>query len=520
MSKQLAPWKAINALLWGLLVLLNCTAVTVFAAPWGVVNVYMEESADYSTITVSHHDQFALHKVLANIPIRYAIEFEEYPGKTANTDQQWASRVTPLIQQAFRSWPSQVTSFIKTSGRQQEFQDIQSLLAQHTPILIQTDTQQADIVFHFANYKGAAFNYNPQNLQEQKQIRLPNPAYFGQQEFNKLPNFLLHEVGHYYGLGDRYQEGIWGNSPTYSSTGDTDSDSIMASSLGTQLTCDDVDGFINLIDITFFLNRHTYSPRAQKGWTSFCSPHKMYTQAKELNRAAFYNGESIYYYNADGSVRKKQGTNINIYYNPFAQVRVLAGPFTGTQSIPDEKLTMQTLFDYTELATRARIVGKTTVANLTFLQFEAQRTRPHQWDFILDYQRAFSGAPQRRQQHFMVQQGRNNTCRVQSTQYGSYLTHPQVDVNLGKGSLQANAHTQIDASEWKLQAKGSVNQLTINLSNANVSQNIVFKDGELFFPNEEDLDFNLSFRVTDTIRMLQKYMQESQSLCNYVNALP
>jgi len=95
--------------------------------------------------------------------------------------------------------------------------------------------------------------------------RITNPAlranYANEHE---VIGVLVHELGHFYGLGDQYREGVENASLTHSTSDRIDgTDSIMSS--GYDLRCDDVDGFINLIDFALFKRQGSYSARAKQG---------------------------------------------------------------------------------------------------------------------------------------------------------------------------------------------------------------------------------------------------------------
>ena len=490
------------------------------AAPWGIVDAYVEESPDYSTITSSNHMHFALHKFLTDTPIRYAIHFDEYPGQTPDTDLQWEQQVMPLIEQAFASWPQQTLAFVENAGRKKEFKDIFPLLKRHNARLERTTTQQADILFDFSNYKGAALSFNTQNLQEQKRLRLPNPAYFGEEEMKKIPVFLLHEVGHYYGLGDRYQEGISGNSPTYSSTGDTDSNSIMASSLGTQLTCDDVDGFINLLDITLFLNRHQYSPRAKKGWASFCSRDKMYAQAKELNRAALFDGNYIYRFNVDGTVKSKKEARVNALYNPFAETHATRGSFNAVQYFSSTEYTMNTEINYTHWADQKTITAKTSVANLDYLHAQVTHQLPNKWHISFNYLRDARGAKDNKQYNFSLQH-MPQACKVTASKYIGETEQLQAALGAGTGQLTAKANLRDGGNLFEMELSGTLEQTRYQVTVGNDVYKGIFKDNQFFLENEEDwdLDTDIAMPLFEGTSYVHRFLKTAQSLCRYTAAV-
>ncbi|MBR5609735.1 MAG: hypothetical protein IKW63_05755 [Elusimicrobiaceae bacterium] len=85
---------------------------------------------------------------------------------------------------------------------------------------------------------------------------------------------MQHELGHTLGLGDLYKEAVNNsyNSRLYTTNKiipGPQTLAIMSREVG--LTCDDMDGLINLLDHYFADSRLKNSVRRQKGWLSLCS---------------------------------------------------------------------------------------------------------------------------------------------------------------------------------------------------------------------------------------------------------
>ena len=353
-------------------------------APWGFVSEYQPKSVTEQGESIKNYKYYAIYKVITKQPIKYAITFAEYKDQSPIDDAIWEKYAYEKINKAFNIWIKDTLAIINKSGRAAEFKDITDILNKSKVDLQKVKIEDADIVFEFVNYKGARFVFNKGDVSLRKYIQVPNPAYFDKKEHKKLDNLLLHEIGHYYGLGDRYQEGISGSSPENSTTGDTDSDTVMASNIGTRLSCDDAEGFINLIDITLFFMNGKYLPRAEKGWNGICKNNKQYLQAREINREDFFDGNYIYTYNADGTVKSKhEAVYPGKYYMPFTETDVLNKPFTGIQKIYSADKDTYTVFDYTNLK-QGYFSGYTQFANLRVLDFKALY-RNKSWNIIFNY---------------------------------------------------------------------------------------------------------------------------------------
>ena len=91
------------------------------------------------------------------------------------------------------------------------------------------------------------------------------------------------------------------------------------------ITCDDKDGFINLIDLRLSQrNRGRFSERARNGWWSLCKKTKnFYQEAKTHNRVedivTLDDGRKrITQYDKKGNVvRHSEGISLSFDYNPF-----------------------------------------------------------------------------------------------------------------------------------------------------------------------------------------------------------
>ena len=489
-------------------------------APWGLVSEYGEQDPEDANFSNTDYVYFATHKMLTDTPIKYAIKFSDYEGRTPQTDQQWIQKMDVLIRTAFNRWPKSVAQTIHSSGRAAQFQDVLNTLKQHPLILQRTAEKEADIVFHFDEYKSAAFLFDKNDLSAQKTIRLPNPAYFGPEQEKHLPHYLAHEIGHFYGLGDRYQEGIEGSSPLYSTTEGTDGTALMAIAKKPDITPDDVDGFINLMDVTQAFTARRFNKRAEKGWASFVSPKRLYARGKELNRQAFFDGHTIYYYNPDGSIKNRQPAETKAEYNPFAEAQAKQGPFRSVQHIPSTKTNIETFFDYTKLDA-GRFSATSRIANLTMLTLEGKKSGSHKWDLQFNYERSFNGYADKRQQRFIVQTG-PETCRIQALSYGDSLQNIQTELNPKTGQFSLNGQAKDSPpnnTPFELQASGTEQDVQFVYTQGKQAYHIRWKDDSLYRAEELDTTDDQIFFVTDNMHVVRKVLEDELHFCQYFQAL-
>ncbi len=213
------------------------------AKPWGVLQR-----------AVSDHE-FGADRLLAGKPISYALR-----GEFSQAEKQ-------QIQRAFATWLQQPLQFINANNRKQEFADIVPIL-QRGPALIQEgpdDSTQNLSVESASVPVGDAGRY----FYDTHLIRIdPNHR----ESIEEFYSIVLHEIGHYWGLGDQYIAGLYANSPVYSSERNKQDGSIMRAHRDqlAQFSCDDADGLINLLDLRAYQRDGHFPDRARNGWKSLC----------------------------------------------------------------------------------------------------------------------------------------------------------------------------------------------------------------------------------------------------------
>ncbi len=234
----------------------------------------------------------------ANKQTHFQNEEENIKNELENAlnEENRKNELSNVVKQAFKLWFTEVRKTIKEEGRDEEFADIIPLLDRSVkPILVDYKPNRNFINFSFTTntrmhsicdnntrdvVAGACFD------RATKEIFFPNPfteelfytrkALMGYLRTTTVPT-LAHEIGHYYGLVDQYAN--FGHASSVYSTSDRYLKGSSMMGTAPEILCDDVDGFINLIDITLS-KQNGWSQRAKNGWASFCNgknvPH--YTQ--------------------------------------------------------------------------------------------------------------------------------------------------------------------------------------------------------------------------------------------------
>ena len=271
------------------------------AGEWGI-------SDDYETDSY-REPKHCMDEFLSGRSIPYHIK---YPSKADLSSDILYDNLTI---EAFRQWPLFVKDQIINTGREAEFADIMPLLTKAVSLKKFSSPVQGVLTIRFVSEKqlidicgegtGGCFSMMDQTITVPQLICQENKC----TNREDLLASLTHEIGHFYGLADQYQEALNFSSVTHSTSDRVDSEeSLMA--IGSKLGCDDADGFINLIDFTLAESKGSYSARAKKGWKSFCDD-TLYQNAKVLNRTPFWVGRKKYEYDASGNVLRYS------YYNPF-----------------------------------------------------------------------------------------------------------------------------------------------------------------------------------------------------------
>lgn len=244
--------------LYGLWVL--CLAAPMLgqaAKPWGVLDEVV--STDKSDFAIDH--------LLDNRPISYAVSKDITPQEEK------------ILLKAFQEWPSATLQAIRAAGRSQEFADIVPLLQRGIALSKTKNENSADTTLQIdfddsICGKEAVACY----------FQSTNELVVTEKDRNNMLADLIHEVGHYYGLGDQYDRCRNASHPIYSSDVNKTESSVLRDDLD-KLTCDDVDGFINLIDLRLSQRTGKFSIRSRKGWKTFCgSSNNYYQEAKTSNR--------------------------------------------------------------------------------------------------------------------------------------------------------------------------------------------------------------------------------------------
>ncbi len=253
-----------------------------FPASWGALVDYHQPSEKKGQEVGS---RYLLRQILQGKPIvvNLVLEFED---KDKKEDLQ------KLIRQSYNQWFSYPAEVIRKQKRQSEFADVLPIL--NKGVNVQFSDKNPDIYVFVKNYKdifktcagvgAGCYMFGQESNNFIPEIYIPKDNFFMQIltgfSFSKQ-RIALHEIGHSLGLSDQYATARDNNShPVYRSS--KPAESVMETR--GSLTCDDVDGIINLIDITRKTTRGE-----DTGWRSFCKDSKdYYSHGKVLANSPYY----------------------------------------------------------------------------------------------------------------------------------------------------------------------------------------------------------------------------------------
>ncbi|WP_428075210.1 hypothetical protein [Candidatus Avelusimicrobium luingense] len=238
------------------------------------------QSEPYAVLkNAEQNHSYGIDIFLSGRPIRYAIESDITPQERT------------LFLNNLRAWPKKTWQTIP-QDRKNEFSDILPLL-QRPVKLEETTSQQADVIFNIGKESDFAredlgYDACGTHTSSYPHVISINPACR-----HKFDEISLHEIGHFYGLADQYPEAHNASQQYYGSVNKTEY-SVMYSlpndSFHQEFTCDDADGFINLVDLRLFQKNGKFPSRAIYGWKSLCTD-KLEYQKSTKSKGSSFNGK-------------------------------------------------------------------------------------------------------------------------------------------------------------------------------------------------------------------------------------
>jgi len=269
---------------------LSCPAFA--KSPWGVLDT-VEEHNDSSTQLI--------YKIAYNKPITYCID---------NFSQEKTPVLSAEVSRAFTDWTQGSVSLINESGRGVEFKDISEILSK--PVKLQEvpcgkikgddndfsdaflavnrkrkQRDTADVHFVFSDTKAQTLNDGSVEYgwyaaaQKDSRGQYSAQVIFITSHKDRYVT-LLHEIGHAIGLSDQYLDGRYNSNPRYGTS--QERASVMNDE--NQITCDDADGIINLLDCIVFDKERG----GKDGWRTLCKDDEtVYKKCSAQDRGDFIN---------------------------------------------------------------------------------------------------------------------------------------------------------------------------------------------------------------------------------------
>lgn len=241
-------------LVW-LFLLLVCSAAYA-KAPFGLLT-NVENPGDSSPARL-------LRKIISGERICVQVDNSLEPGNNAP--------YLEMIKKGYNEWFSHTLKAIEDAGRQEEFADLLPYLKQGVQVKeAGVDCSGADLVVYVQSLREVRANCKGPAISCVLMLQDPMLMFFYPFEGVKSwlvggkQNIISHELGHTLGMADQYKYGR-NNSHEIYHTPDIKQSIMREGSPLTKFGCDDVDGFINLLDVSVFFNHRG----GKQGWRSFC----------------------------------------------------------------------------------------------------------------------------------------------------------------------------------------------------------------------------------------------------------
>ncbi len=236
------------------------------ATQWGALHDYVDESTPANT-----GKKYLLRKVLNGESLSVGLLRD-----SAYAEEHY-DELSRMIAKFYDDWFFNAAEWIEKSGREDEFADILPILREG--IRVRISEEGNDVNFTFTTLKdvqwkcGSSYSGGCLDLKSPIfHIYLPYNISFLQKIISlgrdNKQRLSRHEIGHTLGLSDQYVTARSINSdPVYGST--EKRKAVMGSAKN--LTCDDAEGIINLIDIT-----RNKCRGGDRGWKTICPKSKEY----------------------------------------------------------------------------------------------------------------------------------------------------------------------------------------------------------------------------------------------------
>ena len=177
-----------------------------------------------------------------------------------------------MLEKGYNKWFSHTAKAIERSGRQEEFADLMPVLKKGVKVQkAWVDCDQPDLKVHVMSEVGMQVNCSASAAACVWLNQTPMYMFFHPFDGVKKwlmggnQNVIAHELGHTMGMADQYEYGR-NNSHEVYHTPDKQRTTMDSAKPFARFGCDDVDGFINLLDVGVFGNRRG----GKEGWRSFC----------------------------------------------------------------------------------------------------------------------------------------------------------------------------------------------------------------------------------------------------------
>lgn len=255
-------------LLLGVLVIFGALALQA-ESPWALtawVNPYDYEDVDEDMSSIEKLTLLPI--ILRGEPINVGIS---YLGSDPSDYSDYILNQFNEVNKAFNAWFSNAAEKIKEQKREEEFQDMLEILEKGVSLERDKPTGAGNRVFfveHLRIYFVQRRDLLKKNCPEDAiGCLVPGDEQHPMMIFVLEDDYstLLHEVGHALGVADASKRGYKENASDEVASAKRTEETVMSDKEDAQLTADDADAIINIIDL---MRKDDVEPRVQKGWKS------------------------------------------------------------------------------------------------------------------------------------------------------------------------------------------------------------------------------------------------------------
>lgn len=270
----------IKNLLKSIVLCLVCAGTSFAVAPWAAREGNPEV------------DTGVLWKVIKGQKLYVSMEIHS-KNMEEDLKQKLSKKYGKMIEDTYNHWLDNALQRITDQHRETEFADVIKILGKKVKIQFVKPATGADVEFYFVGEEElhnrclckSCYGCHLGTSSGQLFIFLPFRENFGADN-KSLSAIMLHEIGHSLGFGEQYEHPGSGRDVVSGYYNSQNVENIMNNTLA-DLSCDDADGIVNMIDLAYLQNKKQSLMKGQT-WKSLCPDQTtIYQNGHEVGKARY-----------------------------------------------------------------------------------------------------------------------------------------------------------------------------------------------------------------------------------------